>query len=39
MSRWANDQFSFWIDTGMSFERKKASLLRLINDVMPAFAK
>ncbi len=33
------DEYSFWIDTGMSFERKKASLLRMINDVMPAFAQ
>jgi flavin-dependent trigonelline monooxygenase, oxygenase component len=32
------DEFSFWIDTGMSFARKKASLQRLIQDVMPAFA-
>jgi alkanesulfonate monooxygenase SsuD/methylene tetrahydromethanopterin reductase-like flavin-dependent oxidoreductase (luciferase family) len=32
------DEFSFWIDTGMSFARKKASLTRLIRDVMPAFA-
>ena len=32
------DEFSFWIDTGMSFARKKASLERLIADVMPAFA-
>lgn len=32
------DEFSFWIDTGMSFERKKASLERLIRDVIPAFA-
>jgi flavin-dependent trigonelline monooxygenase, oxygenase component len=31
------DEFSFWIDSGMSFERKKASLLRLVQDVMPAF--
>lgn len=31
------DEFSLWIDTGMSFERKKASLERLIRDVMPAF--
>jgi alkanesulfonate monooxygenase SsuD/methylene tetrahydromethanopterin reductase-like flavin-dependent oxidoreductase (luciferase family) len=31
------DEYSFWIDTGMSFERKKASLERMINDVMPAF--
>ncbi|WP_152046840.1 LLM class flavin-dependent oxidoreductase [Aureimonas psammosilenae] len=32
------DEFSFWIDTGMSFERKKASLERFIASVMPAFA-
>lgn len=32
------DEYSFWIDTGMSFERKKASLERFIRDVMPAFA-
>lgn len=32
------DEFSFWIDTGMSFERKRASLERFIRDVMPAFA-
>ncbi len=32
------DEYSFWIDSGMSFERKKASLLRFINGVMPAFA-
>ncbi|KKW68049.1 monooxygenase [Lampropedia cohaerens] len=32
------DEYSFWIDTGMSFERKKASLLRMINEVMPAFS-
>lgn len=31
------DEYSLWIDTGMSFERKKASLERFINDVMPAF--
>jgi alkanesulfonate monooxygenase SsuD/methylene tetrahydromethanopterin reductase-like flavin-dependent oxidoreductase (luciferase family) len=31
------DEYSFWIDTGMSFERKKASLERFISDVMPAF--
>ena len=31
------DEYSFWIDSGMSFERKKASLARFINDVMPAF--
>ena len=32
------DEYRFWIDTGMSFERKKASLERFIADVMPAFA-
>ncbi len=31
------DEFSFWIDSSMSFERKKASLERFINHVMPAF--
>lgn len=31
------DEYSFWIDTGMSFERKKASLERFLSDVMPAF--
>lgn len=33
------DEFSFWIDTGVSFERKKASLERFIRDVMPAFSE
>jgi alkanesulfonate monooxygenase SsuD/methylene tetrahydromethanopterin reductase-like flavin-dependent oxidoreductase (luciferase family) len=32
------DEYSLWIDTGMSFARKKASLERFIADVMPAFA-
>ena len=32
------DEFSFWIDSGMSHERKRASLARFIDDVMPAFA-
>lgn len=32
------DEYSFWIDSGMSAERKKASLGRFIDDVMPAFA-
>lgn len=32
------DEFSIWIDSGMSFERKKASLQRFINEVLPAFA-
>lgn len=31
------DEYAFWIDSGMSFERKKASLERFIKDVMPAF--
>jgi len=31
------DEYSFWIDSGMSFERKKASLQRFIEQVMPAF--
>ena len=32
------DEFAFWIDTGMATERKRASLARFIDDVMPAFA-
>ena len=31
------DEYAFWIDSGMSFERKRDSLSRFINDVMPAF--
>jgi flavin-dependent trigonelline monooxygenase, oxygenase component len=31
------DEYSFWIDSGMSFERKKASLERFIRNVAPAF--
>lgn len=31
------DEYSFWIDSSMSFERKKASLERFIDEVMPAF--
>lgn len=31
------DEFSLWIDSGMSAERKRASLDRFLNDVMPAF--
>lgn len=31
------DEYSFWIDSSMDFERKKASLERFISDVMPAF--
>ena len=32
------DEYAFWIDSSMTFERKKASLERFIKDVMPAFA-
>ena len=32
------DEYSFWIDSGMDYERKRASLARFIDDVMPAFA-
>lgn len=32
------DEYAFWIDSGMSFERKRASLTRFINEVMPAFS-
>lgn len=32
------DEYAFWIDSGMSFERKKASLQRFIDQVMPAFS-
>lgn len=31
------DEYSFWIDSGMSYEKKRASLGRFIDDVMPAF--
>lgn len=31
------DEFALWIDSGMSFERKKASLTRFIRHVMPEF--
>lgn len=31
------DDFSFWIDSGMSFARKKKSLELFIDEVMPAF--
>ncbi len=31
------DEFSIWIDSGMSHARKKASLQRFITHVMPAF--
>jgi alkanesulfonate monooxygenase SsuD/methylene tetrahydromethanopterin reductase-like flavin-dependent oxidoreductase (luciferase family) len=32
------DQYSFWIDTGMSFEKKKRSLELFIKHVQPAFS-
>lgn len=32
------DQYSFWIDSGMSFERKRRSLELFIELVMPAFS-
>jgi alkanesulfonate monooxygenase SsuD/methylene tetrahydromethanopterin reductase-like flavin-dependent oxidoreductase (luciferase family) len=32
------DEFSYWIDSGMRTEQKRASLARFIDDVMPAFA-
>lgn len=31
------DEFSYWVDSGMSSERKRESLARFIDDVMPAF--
>jgi hypothetical protein len=31
------DQYSFWLDSNMSFERKRRSLELFIADVMPAF--
>ncbi len=31
------DEFSFWVDSSMSFARKRDSLERFINDVMPHF--
>lgn len=32
------DEYSFWIDSGMSFSRKRESLRRFIEEVMPAFS-
>lgn len=32
------DEFSMWIDSGMSYERKRDSLRRFIDEVMPAFS-
>ncbi|PWE32613.1 LLM class flavin-dependent oxidoreductase [Maritimibacter sp. 55A14] len=31
------DEFAFWVDSGMETARKRASLARFIDDVMPAF--
>lgn len=31
------DEYSFWIDSGMSYEKKRRSLELFINEVMPAF--
>jgi alkanesulfonate monooxygenase SsuD/methylene tetrahydromethanopterin reductase-like flavin-dependent oxidoreductase (luciferase family) len=31
------DEYSYWMDSGMSFERKRDSLRRFIEEVMPAF--
>lgn len=31
------DEFSYWIDSGMTFDRKRVSLARFIDEVMPAF--
>ena len=31
------DEYAFWIDSGMRFERKRDSLARFIDNVMPAF--
>ena len=33
------DEFSLWIDSGMTFERKKQSLRRFIEEVAPEFGK
>jgi len=32
------DEYAFWIDSGMSAERKRVSLSRFVDEVMPAFA-
>lgn len=32
------DEFAFWIDSGMTFERKRASLERFLRNVMPHFS-
>ena len=32
------DEYSYWIDSGMTTEQKKTSLARFIDEVMPAFS-
>lgn len=32
------DEFAYWIDSSMTYEQKRDSLRRFIDDVMPAFA-
>ena len=32
------DEYALWIDSGMSVQRKRDSLTRFIDEVMPAFA-
>ncbi|WP_069299755.1 LLM class flavin-dependent oxidoreductase [Neptunicoccus sediminis] len=32
------DEYAFWVDSGMDYSRKRDSLARFIDDVMPAFA-
>jgi hypothetical protein len=31
------DEYALWLDSGMTFDRKKASLERFIQHVAPAF--
>ncbi len=31
------DEYALWLDSGMTFERKKASLMRFIEQVVPEF--
>lgn len=32
------DEYALWIDSGMDFEQKRGSLMRFIDEVMPAFS-
>ena len=32
------DQYAIWVDSGMTLARKRGSIERFINEVMPAFA-